>query len=199
MSNTEAAAVPAAHQTGKWKMVNIEIVNYAVPLGRDAKYGYIDAKCESFPDFVQVHIYKYGLRQIINDAIADKTDDDGNELPLSEIQSRAMKRYDNLVAGELRKSAESVDPVVREASKLVRAEITKLVKETAQYKSIEPEKGVDRVLAALKMRNGASYEWADASKMYMGDEKRAKLIMTRAAAIVKNRKSNADDNEIAGI
>jgi hypothetical protein len=45
------------------------------------------------------------MRQIVNDAMADKTDDDGNALSPELIVAKADKRIDALMAGTIRQRA----------------------------------------------------------------------------------------------
>lgn len=89
-----------------------------VPLGRQSKgnppvYGTISVDTTRFPPEVQRHIYEYGLRQSLNDAMATKKDKDGERLSRDEIIAKAHKRLANLYAGNLRAVAsenESLDP-----------------------------------------------------------------------------------------
>jgi hypothetical protein len=81
-----------------------------LPLGRGSKYGTMTVDCHRFNDEVNAFVYVYGLRQIINDAMATKTDSDGNELSDAEIVNKAAKRLENLYAGVIRTRGDSSDP-----------------------------------------------------------------------------------------
>lgn len=129
----------------------------SVPLGRNGKYGSLMVDIINFTPEIHGHIYAYGLRQILNDAMADKTDDDGNPLPADQIVAKAEKRLNALYAGELRarngSAAEPVDPVEREAFRMARDKIT------AQFKSlgIWPAKGPDKFQQAVDARRIATH------------------------------------------
>lgn len=129
----------------------------SIPLGRGGKYGSIAVDGDRFNDVVRQHIWDYGIRQILNDAMADKTDDDGNPLPADQIVAKAEKRLNALYAGELRvrngSAAEPVDPVEREAFRMARDKIM------AQFKSlgIWPAKGPDKFQQAVDARRIATH------------------------------------------
>lgn len=99
-----------------------------LPLGRASKYGSLDVEPERFPANVQTYIYTYGLRQVLNDAMADKTDENGDPLPADQIIAKAEKRLANMYAGELRaqreNSSEPADPIEAEAYKLAKQAMT---------------------------------------------------------------------------
>jgi hypothetical protein len=125
-----------------------------VPLGRGGKYGQLTVDCSRFADNVHEHVYNYGLRQILNDAIADKTDDDGNDLGVEALVAKATKRLDTLYSGELRSRTaerEPIDPVEAVMHREARRKITTMAKATPEYAATKGEK--DRVLATLVARN----------------------------------------------
>ena len=106
--------------------MKIDLPNtYVCPLGRNAVYGTLAINCDDFPDHIQRHIYEYGLRQILNDAMADKKDEDGNPLANGEIRAKAEKRLDTLLRGEIRSRSEPADPIEAETVKLAKAAIIK--------------------------------------------------------------------------
>jgi len=123
-----------------------------VPLGRGGKYGSMAVDVDRFNDTVEQHVYMYGLRQILNDAMADKTDDDGNTLPTDQIVAKVQKRLDALYAGELRvrngSAAEPVDPVEREAYRIAREKIEEQMKSIGHW----PKKGTDKFGRAVMAR-----------------------------------------------
>jgi hypothetical protein len=122
-----------------------------IPLGRKSAYGTMPVDTERFDETVQRHVYEYGLRQILNDAMATKTDDDGNPLLYEDIVAKAQKRLDTLYSGELRtrrESAEPTDPVEREAWRMAREKIEKQL--TAE--NMWPAKGRDKFDRAVATR-----------------------------------------------
>lgn len=135
----------------------IELPNEFVdmPLGRGAKYGTIHVEPGRFSTIVNNHVYLYGLRQILNDAMADKTDDDGNALSDEAIVAKAQRRLNTLYSGELRvpsMSSEPVDPVEREAFRIAREKIE------LQFKDLDcwPAKGKDKFQTAVDARRVAT-------------------------------------------
>lgn len=108
-------------------------MNYTIPLGRAGKYGHLPVDTDRFTDAVREHVFLYGLRQALNDAMADKTDEDGQPLPIDQIAAKAQKRLDTFYAGEIRTRGESPEPIDP-----VEAEAWKMAKENmiAAYKTI---------------------------------------------------------------
>ena len=105
----------------------INITNLTVPLGRQGKYGHLVVDVYKFNDTIHNYVYTYGLRQILNDAMADKTDEDGRALPDDQIVAKAEKRLANMYAGELRAQrgeSEPVDPVEAECWKMAKEAMT---------------------------------------------------------------------------
>ena len=88
--------------------------NMEIPLGRDANFGRISVDTDRFSDEVQRHIYEYGLRQILNDAMASKKNADGEDLSKEEIVAKSQKRLNSLYNGDLRaRSEQTGDPIER--------------------------------------------------------------------------------------
>lgn len=118
-----------------------------IPLGRNAVYGQLAVDLQRLPPHVHDYVYAYGLRQVLNDAMAQKKDEDGNALTDDVIRAKAEKRLDNMYAGELRArgdAAEPADPVEAEAYKLAKAAFTDA------YKGVKGEgKGDARLLALV--------------------------------------------------
>jgi hypothetical protein len=126
-----------------------------VPLGRGGKYGSMNVELGKFSESVNDYIYSYGLRQILNDAMADKTDDDGAPLSDEAIVAKAQKRLDTLYSGELRThraSSEPVDPVEREAYRMAREKIELQFKDLGVW----PAKGRDKFQTAVDARRVAT-------------------------------------------
>lgn len=71
----------------------------------------------NMPEVSKAHILEYGLRQILNDAMASAKDKD-------EAESFAMKRLGNLMTGTLRASPNrEADPVKAEAVRIATGKI----------------------------------------------------------------------------
>jgi hypothetical protein len=165
-----------------------------VPMGRAAKLGTMPVDTERFNDVVQRHVYEYGLRQILNDAMADKTDDDGKPLSDEAIVAKAQRRLDTLYSGELRThraSSEPVDPVEREAYRMAREKIE------VQFRALKiwPAKGRDKFDAAVAERCAMIGREMTAEE-YIGEwlEKNPK-VRAQAEKIVRER-NRADAGEM---
>lgn len=142
-------------------MTELNVTGYAtvdVPLGRGAKLGHMTVDITRFTPAIHDYVYTYGLRQIINDAMADKTDDDGKPLPDDQIIAKAQKRLDNMYAGELRArregGGEPADPVEAEFQRLVWAMLGDGFKASGELKDV-PKGTKDRVLAVINQRRTA--------------------------------------------
>lgn len=167
-----------------------------IPLGRNGKYGALDVDESRFNREVEQHIWEYGLRQILNDAMADKTDDDGTPLPTDQIVAKAQKRLDALYAGELRirngSAAEPVDPVEREAFRMAREAIT------GQFKSlgIWPKKGTDKFQAAVDARRISTHSEPMAAADYIAAWLDRNPKVTAAAKRIVAERVKADESEM---
>jgi len=160
---------------------------WKVPLGRAAKFGQLDVTPARFNDLIHAHIYEYGLRQILNDAMADKTDDDGTPLSDEAIVAKAQKRLDTLYSGELRThraSAEPVDPVEREAYRIARDNIER----GFRLLKIWPAKGKDKFDAAVAERcKTLDREPMSAEEYVVAYLEKNPGVRTAAAKVVRER------------
>jgi len=138
-----------------------------IPLGRGGKYGQMTVDTDRFQPHVMAHVFTYGLRQILNDAIADKTDDDGKPLPVEDLVAKATKRLETLYSGELRSradAAEPVDPVMAECYRLVKPVLQAAAKkapEWAQCPKDEKDKALWVLTTRAKGRGEAFATWDD--------------------------------------
>lgn len=163
-----------------------------VMLGRGGKYGMLQVDGEKFNEVVNRHIYDYGLRQILNDAMADKTDEDGVQLPPDQIVAKAEKRLAALYAGELRvrgTSAEPLDPVEREAYRMARDKIAE------QFKSlgIWPAKGTGKFQAAVDARRIATHSEPMTEGEYIAAWLDRNPKVTAAAKRIVAERNKTDD------
>lgn len=177
------------------------LVDVNVPLGRNAKFGNMLVRVESFSETVHEHIYSYGLRQILNDAMADKTDDDGNMLPTDQIVAKAQKRLDALYAGDLRVrragDAEPADPVEAEIARSVKAIMHNVYTEIGAYKSV-PKGTKNRLLWVANDRraqkNLEPFETLqEVIDEYMSKSPKAAAIRKEAERTVKMRADAGDE------
>lgn len=167
-----------------------------VPLGRGGKFGSMSVDLGKFAPTIHDHVYAYGLRQILNDAMADKTDEDGLPLPPDQIVAKAQKRLDSLYAGELRvrgASAEPLDPVEREAYRMARDAIEKQFRALGLW----PAKGTGKFQVAVDARRIAT----NAEPMAEGDYVAAWLernpkVMAAAKRIVAERDKSNDVGDL---
>src|SRR6185295_660711 len=124
-----------------------------VPLGRNGKYGTIEVDCARLTETVSQHVWDYGLRQILNDAIANKTDDEGVTLSAGDLFAKAQRRLATLYSGELRAhgaTAEPVDPVDAEVWRIAKKAIITAMRKAPEYAKMKGEK--DRTLATIIAR-----------------------------------------------
>jgi hypothetical protein len=222
---TRRNRTPGLHETHGWTQVFIdngqrmgdyvcavevdrkhamEITMYGwmnVPLGRNGKYGQLDVDGEKFNETVNRHIYDYGLRQLLNDAMADKTDDDGNQLPTDQIVAKAQKRLDALYAGDLRVrragDAEPADPVEAEIARSVKAIMHAVYVEIKAYANV-PKGTKNRLLWVANDRraqkNLEPFETLqEVIYEYMSKSPKAAAIRKEAERTVKMRADAGDD------
>lgn len=99
---------------------------YACPLAK-AKAS-VDVAFADFPDHVQRHLVEYGIRQVLNDAMAG-ADVKGGKATTGDAYKLAMDRFANLREGTLRTHVgKEADPVKRRAKELAVEAVTKAVK-----------------------------------------------------------------------
>ncbi len=170
-----------------------------IPLGRAGKFGRLDVETDKFNEIVQKHVYTYGLRQILNDAMADKKDEDGNIVSINVLVAMAQKRLDTLYSGELRSrrsEIEPLDPIEQEFWVLARHELNAALKVLLPT---VPKGTKDRVLFLVNQnRRKADFEsFADVGEMmdFFWDSKLPKWAKIRETAEenVKNRSANLDE------
>jgi hypothetical protein len=179
--------------------MNVELPDViTIPLGRAGKYGSMDFDLtkvapSALHDIVW-HTWGYGVRQIHNDAMADKTDDDGAPLSDEAIVAKAYKRRDTLYSGELRtrrESAEPVDPVEREAYRMAREKIEKQL--TAE--NMWPKKGRDKFDRAVAARCEYLGREMTTEEYIIAWLEKNPTIRVQAAKIVRER-AKADAGEM---
>jgi hypothetical protein len=162
-----------------------------LPLGRGSKYGTMEVDCSRFNDEVNAFIYVYGLRQIINDAMATKTDSEGNELSDAEIVAKAQKRLDNLYEGVIRtrgESSEPTDPVEALAWGEAKKTMEALLRKADQWKDI-PKGTRNRLMFVLnRARVVAGHEEID-------EESAINTFLEKNPAIRRRAKQQYDARE----
>lgn len=118
----------------------------SVPIGRKGKYGIIEVDRDALPEHVSEHVWVYGIRQILNDAVSDK-----EGMSDGDVFAKAQAKLDQLMAGELRKrgdSAEPLDPVEAEAYRMAKATIEKALRKGGYW----PKNGQDKFQKAVDAR-----------------------------------------------
>lgn len=158
-----------------------------IPLGRNAIAGTMKVDTTRFAPHVHLHNYEYGIRQLINDAMANKKDEDGNFLPADQIVAKAQKRLDTLYSGELRargESGEPIDPVEAEAYKMAKSHL---------IKAFKPGRGDQALLGAVNTQRIAKMAepfetLRDVIDAFLDHEKNAH-IREAAARIVAEREA----------
>jgi hypothetical protein len=134
-------------------MITIDQPTRKIPLGRGAQYGHLEADPDRFNAEVHKYVYDYGLRQILNDAMAEKKED-GRVLPDDQIRAKAEKRLAALYEGTIRRRSEgrpTGDPVQAELYRLVWDKIHDTYKRAGFYDKL-PKGTKNRLLVVANMR-----------------------------------------------
>lgn len=175
---------------------------YQIPLGRNARYGTLAVDDAKFTDAVREHIFVYGLRQVLNDAIAQKTDD-GAPIPDDQLIAKAQARLDAFYRGEVRTrtAAESGDPVEAELHRLAKDTIAALYRKLGEMKDF-PKGTKNRLLFAANRRRAARHqpEFADDVEMvrtFLESSPQASALRKQAERTVRER--DAVDVDALGI
>lgn len=184
--------------------MNIELPDtITVPLGRNGKYGSREIRVADMPAVSHLYSFEYGVRQAVNDAMADKIDDDGNALSVELIVAKADKRIDALMAGTVRQrgvgSAEPLDPIGAETWRLAKIDLVAMAKAIKTDTKAKGDAGLLTRINASRV-NRRMEEFAalsDAIAAYLDGPKGAD-IMRRAKRNVAERAKAVDMAE-AGI
>lgn len=170
-----------------------------VPIGRNGLYGNITADRSKYPEHVLAFIFDYGERQILNDAVSGKEDKEGVRLTNKDIWAKAQAKYDQLVAGDLRKrreSGEPADPVTAEAFKLAKVKIEKALKKHGVW----PTKGEDKLQRAIDARMKQLKKEAMSVEEYITTWLEVDVALVDAAKkIVAEKAALGDVGEVAGL
>lgn len=139
----------------------------------------IDVDLAKFSETVLNHVFDYGLRQILNDAMASgKTDAERRQL--------AEKRLDTLYSGNLRASGVRVgDPVKRRAIEIATAKVKVSPKFIAWVNDNKPKAGASdkEKLAWLKTQADAVRKNAEKLAQAESIMAQAKIDVEAASAI----------------
>lgn len=128
-----------------------------IPLGRNAKYGTLTVDWDRFNDDVRERIFDYGLRQKLNDAMATKTDKDGNDLSDEAIVKKATDCLANLYEGVWRTRAEGEPADPFEAECYREAKRTVLASRTFKENNKDvPKKTKDRFMFVVNRLRAAA-------------------------------------------
>lgn len=175
-----------------------------IPLGRNAKYGKLAVELERLPWEVKDYVFEYGLRQVLNDAMATKTDDEGNTLSDAEIVAKATKRLQNLYDGTLRArsagEAEPADPFEAECYRLAIADLNATFRAAGKFKGL-PKGTKDQLMFVINAERAkagkAEITRAEAVEAYLGTKKGADI--KKVAAQNLKRREAGDDELLASI
>lgn len=164
-----------------------------IPIGRKGKYGVVTVEREKLPEHIHDHIWLYGIRQILNDAVSDKTD-----LSDGDVFAKAQAKLDQLYEGIIRTRGigkEPLDPVEAEAYKMAKEALEKAFRKVGLW----PKNGTDKFQRAVDARRLAQHlpemdeadfiaEWLDKNP----DVRKA------AERVVKARAVKIDDDDVLG-
>lgn len=166
---------------------------HTIPLGRGACYGTLAVEDEKFSDAVRAHIFEYGLRQVLNDAIAQKKTDDGEAIPTDQLVAKAQARLDAFYRGEVRTrgTAEPADPVEAELARLAKDTILALYRKLGEMTDV-PKGTKNRLLFVANRRRAARHqpELADDAEMirvFLESSPQAAALRKQAERTVRER------------
>jgi hypothetical protein len=115
-------------------MTNISIDlpdRITIMLGRNSIYGTLTVDVDRLPENALEYIWSYGLKQVLNDAMATKVDKNNDILPNEVIAQKARDKLDALYEGVVRMRGEAVAAdayeaeAIREAKRFTIAFLTK--------------------------------------------------------------------------
>jgi hypothetical protein len=170
-----------------------------IPLGRNSVYGTLDIDVERLPHNALEYIWNYGLKQVLNDAMATKVDKEGEPLSDSQVGQKAYEKLSALYEGTLRMRGEAVAAdayeaeAIREAKRHTIAVFTK----AGLMKNI-PKGTENRMMFALNRELRAKGVPEITEVTYLANfftTKVGKAITERARKTVDQRRADAGDME----
>src|SRR6188474_911487 len=174
-----------------------------IPLGRNSVYGTLAIDVERLPHNALDYIWHYGLRQVINDAMATKTVKDGDEIrdmTADEIADKASAKLEALYEGTLRMRGEAVaaDAYEAEAIREAKRYIIAFLSKQGEMKNI-PKGTENRMMFALNRHLRSKGRPETTESVYLNEvfflTKAGKAIKARAIETVNQRRADADDME----
>lgn len=169
-----------------------------IPLGRAAKYGTMPVNVTMLPEHVKTYVFEYGLRQVLNDAMAEKKDDDGNDLPDAAIVAKADKRLKNLYEGVLRSrtAGEPIDPFEAECYREAKRTVEQALRAKGLFRDI-PKGTKDRFMFVVNRARAAAGKPEIEEAAYVAEVlalPMGEAIKRRAKAAMKARdEANIDE------
>lgn len=164
--------------------IDLPATTVTLDLGRQAQFGTIIVDLDRMPPNSLSYIFAYGLKQVINDKIATKTDKDGNDLSEEAIRDKAVAKREALYNGTLRTRnvGVAVDEYEVEAFKeMKRHLIAQLTK--ANLMGDIPKKTQNRFLYAVNRMLAKAGKPEMTERDYLID----RLINTPGGRIIRDR------------
>lgn len=170
-----------------------------LPLGRNAVYGTIEVDIRQFAEHVRDFIFEYGIRQLLNDAMATKVDKEGNDLTNDEIIAKAYNRRNNLYSGELRRAGNGTvaDPFLAECYAEAKAQTIATLKKKGAWAA--PKGTKNRFLHCINVLAAASGKSFDDEREFLDkvlEGPHGKDIKKRAKATVDARQSDTSLDDL---
>jgi len=169
----------------------------SIPLGRESAYGALTVQWDRFPMNALQYIAGYGLKQVLNDAMATKTDKDGKALDGAAIGQKAVDKLNALYEGNLRMRGEAVaaDAYEAEAIREAKRHTIAVFSKAGLMKNI-PKGTEDRMMYALHRALKAKSKPMMTEAEYLANfftTKVGKAIRARAIKTVDERRALAAD------
>jgi len=170
-----------------------------IPLGRNSVYGTLDIDVARLPANALEYIWMYGLKQVVNDAMATKVDRNNDILPNEVIAQKARDKLGALYEGIVRMRGEAVAAdayeaeAIREAKRYTIAVFTK----AGIMKNI-PKGTENRMMFALNRELAAKGKPETTESDYLATfftTKAGKAIKARAIKTVDERRELTADIE----
>ena len=168
-----------------------------VSLGRNSVYGTLDVDVMRLPANAIEYVWHYGLKQVLNDAMATKTDKDGKALDGAAIGQKAVDKLNALYEGNLRMRGEAVaaDAYEAEAIREAKRHTIAVFSKAGLMKNI-PKGTEDRMMYALHRALKAKSKPMMTEAEYLANfftTKVGKAIRARAIKTVDERRALAAD------
>lgn len=178
--------------------IELPTETFMLSLGRNAEYGQLVIDMAQLPPSSLSYIFEYGLRQVINDSIATKTDKYGDDLSADAIRNKAIAKRNALYDGNIRArtSGSAIDEYEVEAFKEMKRHLIAQLTKGNQMGDI-PKKTENRFMYAVNRMLAKAGKPESTERDYLMDRldntPAGRVIREKTRQLVDERRAMEDE------